>query len=203
MSCRRVVVLDTGVGNLASVCAALARLGATAELTESPERALAAEFLVLPGVGTFASGMAALQRSGLDGALHERIAADRPLLAICLGLQLLARASEESPGCAGLGVIAAGAQRFPAPARVPQLGWNRVAPAAPLRALAAPAHFYFANSYRLTALPSDWAVGTADYCGPFVAIAARGAVLACQFHPELSGAAGMALLQRWLERGVA
>lgn len=200
---RSVIVLDTGVGNLASVCAALARLGAAPVPTSAPERALRADFVVLPGVGTFAAGMAALRRSELDIALRERVAADRPLLAICLGLQLLASASEESPACAGLGVIDAAAERFPAPARVPQLGWNLVTPTSELGALAAPAHFYFANSYRLTTLPSDWAIATADYCGPFVAAAARGAVLACQFHPELSGSTGMSLLQRWLERGAA
>ncbi len=198
-----VLVVDTGVGNLASVLAAFARLGAAARASCDPDAIAAAPFVVLPGVGTFAAGMAALRRHGLDRALRARIAADRPLLAICLGLQLLGERSEESPGVDGLGVLAAKATRFAPPLRVPQLGWNEVTPEAGLLALPARAHFYFANSFHVQHAASDCHVATADYGGPFLAALARGALLACQFHPELSGQVGAALLRRWLDRGAA
>jgi len=131
-------------------------------------------------------------------ALAERVRQGAPTLAICLGLQLLCEDSEESPGEAGLGVVGGTVSRFPDGLKVPQLGWNRIEPDPACRLLR-PAHVYFANSYRLPAAPSGWDAARADYGGPFVAALERGAVLACQFHPELSGPEGLALLRRWLD----
>lgn len=204
----RVVIVRTGVANLASVIAAFERLGAPAEVTTDAERVHRAERVMLPGVGAFGAGMAALTGRGDDGrdlasALRERIAADRPTIAICLGLQLLCQDSEETPGIAGLGIVPAHVARFAggrdAPAlKVPQLGWNRVE--APVGArFVRSGHAYFANSFRVAAAPDGWAAAIADYGGPFVAAIERGRVLACQFHPELSGPWGARLLGRWLE----
>jgi imidazole glycerol phosphate synthase glutamine amidotransferase subunit len=140
-----------------------------------------------------------LARGGLGEAIVARVQADRPLLAVCLGLQLLCEASEESPGVRGLGLVSGTVRRFAGDVAVPQLGWNRVMPVR--CALVREGHAYFANSYRLAALPDGFSGAMADHGGPFVAALERSALLACQFHPELSGAWGQALIERWLARG--
>ncbi len=193
-----VTVVRTGSANLASVVAALGRAGRTPELVDDAAAVAQAERLVLPGVGAFGAVMARLVELGLVEALTERIAAGRPTLAICLGLQVLASGSDESPGVAGLGVIPGRVTRLPDGVVVPQLGWNRVE-ADPGCRLLCDGAAYFANSYKLDSAPDGWSVAWSDHGGPFVAALERGAVLACQFHPELSGAWGAALLARWLE----
>jgi imidazole glycerol phosphate synthase glutamine amidotransferase subunit len=141
--------------------------------------------------------MAELGQKGLAEPVRERIRSNRPTLAICLGLQLLAEGSEESPGVGGLRVFSGSAARFTGNVRVPQLGWNEIVPDAGCRFLER-GYAYFANSYRLAEAPSGWSVAWAEHGERFVAAMERGAALACQFHPELSGAWGLRLLQRWL-----
>lgn len=192
------VVIRTGTANLASILAGLRRVGAAPRVTADPRDVALAPRVVLPGVGTLAAAMERLAACGLVGPLSERLAAGRPLLAVCLGLQLLCAESDESPGVAGLGVVPGRVTRFDSGLRVPQLGWNRIEPEQQCRLLE-PGHVYFANSYRLTGAPGGWRVAWCDYGGPFVAALERGAVLACQFHPELSGRFGLELLRRWLE----
>ena len=199
MSAATVTLVPTGVANLASVAAAFRRVDQQVVTARGPDDIEAASHLVLPGVGAFGAGMAALHETSAVAALRARIAADRPTLAICLGLQMLSEGSEESPDVRGLGVIPGTATRFPESVRVPQFGWNRVTPDAEA-GLVQPGHAYFANTYRLTASPPGWSTALADHGGPFVAALQRGAVLACQFHPELSGAWGLDLLRRWLDK---
>ena len=194
-----VVVVPTGTANLASVRAALERAGAAPRLASGADDVLGAARLVLPGVGSFGAARASLEAQELAAALRARAADGRPLLAICLGLQLLAEASDESPGVAGLALFPGRVTRFAAEGiRVPQLGWNAVEPDACCRLLAR-GHAYFANSYRLEAAPEGWHAAWSDHGGRFVAALERGSALACQFHPELSGAWGQALVARWLE----
>lgn len=193
-----VLVVATGVANLASVLAGLRRAGAQPRATADAAEVARAPRLVLPGVGAFAAGAAQLRARGLLEPLRARIAEGRATLAICLGMQLLAEASDESPGARGLGALAGRAIRFPATVRVPQIGWNRVTPDAGC-AFLEPGFAYFANSYRLSEAPAGWSAAWAEHGDRFVAALARGRVLACQFHPELSGAWGGALLRRWLE----
>lgn len=193
-----VFVVRTGTANLASVLAGLRRVGAVPRVTEAADDVESAERLVLPGVGTVAAAMERLHEAGLVDPLRDRLAAGRPTLAVCLGLQLLCDGSDESPEAPGLGVVPGWITRFPHHLRVPQLGWNRIVPRAGCRMLRE-GHVYFANSFRLEAPPKGWAAAEADYGGPFVAAMERGAVLACQFHPELSGRFGLDLLARWLE----
>jgi imidazole glycerol phosphate synthase glutamine amidotransferase subunit len=195
---KRVTVVRTGTANLASVVAALQRAGCEVTVTHHPTEVEAADRLVLPGVGAFGPVADGLRASRLAGPLTARFADDRPSLAICLGLQLLATASDEDPGVEGFGVLDATITRFADGLRVPQLGWNRVTAGEGCRLLTDGAA-YFANSYKLDTLPDGWSGATADHGGPFVAAVERGAVLACQFHPELSGAWGQALIERWLE----
>lgn len=197
-----VQVVRTGVANIASVLAGLRRLGAEPALTEDPQTVATATAVVLPGVGAFGAGMERLRAAELVGVLRERVAAGQPTLAVCLGLQLLCEQSEESPGVEGLGALPATVRRFPSTVRVPQLGWNEVVPQAE-GGLLERGFAYFANSYRLDRAPAGWAWARSEHGGPFVAALERGAVLACQFHPELSGPWGAALLGRWLARAGA
>lgn len=199
----RAVIASTGVTNLASVCAALARAGLVVECTDDPERFEGADLAILPGVGSFAAGMQALRATGLDRAVVARAAASRPLLAICLGLQLLCESSAEAPDVSGLGIIPTRVTRMiPSPAvRVPQLGWNFVD--AGDATLARDGLAYFANSYAATTLPSGWQGAWFEHGDRRIAAVQRGGLLACQFHPELSGAWGRGLLRRWIRASSA
>jgi imidazole glycerol phosphate synthase glutamine amidotransferase subunit len=192
-----VVVLRTGTANLASVAAALHRAGCAVRITEAADAIVDAERLILPGVGAFGAVAERIDALGARVPLLARLAAGRPTLAICLGLQLLAEASEESPGVAGLGVLEATVTALPAGVRRPQLGWNRVT-AGPGCRLLDDGDAYFANSYKLDRVPDGWRGALTDHGGAFVAAVERGAVLACQFHPELSGVWGQTLVERWL-----
>ena len=193
-----VVIVGTGTANVASVVAALSRLGETSRISVSPKDIESAERVVLPGVGTLASAIAKLDSAGIRDVVRERVVGDRSTLAICLGMQMLCEASDESPGVQGLGVIPGTATRFSGELRVPQLGWNCIESQSGTQVLGS-GYVYFANSYRLTSAPHGWSVATADYGGRFVAAVERGRVVACQFHPELSGEFGMKMIRRWLD----
>ena len=201
-----VVIVKTGVANIASVVAAFDKLGAAGVLSDDPDRVYAADKVMLPGVGAFGAGMESLNSRGLSPALRERIAAGRSTICICLGFQLLCRDSEESPGVNGLGVIPESVGRFSDQVRVPHFGWNLVTPDAGC-SIVQPGYAYFANSFRV--LPADslsrdgWQIARTGHDGEFVSAVERGAVVACQFHPELSGAWGQGLLSRWLQSNPA
>jgi len=194
---RNLVIVPTGTANTASVNAAFRRLGMKPEFAGCPDEIRDADFVVLPGVGAFGAAIDRIDELGLRYMLVDRIEEGRPTLAICLGMQLLAEKSDESPTTAGLGVIPERVTRLPRDLTVPQLGWNRVAPDPRSRFLA-PGWAYFANSYKLASIPDDWIGATTDYGGDFVSSIERGDVIACQFHPELSGPWGADLLDRWL-----
>ena len=197
----QVTIDQTRTANLASIAPGFRRAGAEPRLAEGPDDAAKAALLVLPGVGAFGASMARLAHDATSDVIRARADAGRPLLAICVGLQLLCRSSEESPGVNGLGIVPADVRRFDAALRVPQLGWNVVAPEASHTATR-PGFAYFANSYRVAEAPAGWEVAWSDYGGRFVAALQRGPLLACQFHPELSGPWGIELLQRWIHGGV-
>lgn len=191
---QEVVIIDTGVANNASVCAALSRLGVSSRLSTLEADVRNAPALVLPGVGSFGAGGALLAASGLIEALRERVEAGRATLCVCLGMQLLFERSEESPGARGIGVVEGEITAYPEHVARPQFGWNMVR----CGAVDADGYAYFANSYRCTQAPAGWAVSWSDHGGPFVAAMRRGGVLACQFHPELSGAFGLSIMRDWL-----
>jgi imidazole glycerol phosphate synthase glutamine amidotransferase subunit len=182
----KVAVVDYGAGNVRSVTAAFARLGAEVAVTAEPADALAADLTVLPGVGSAASARAALAASGLDAALVERVAAGGRTLGICLGLQLALEWSEEDGGVPGLGLLPGRARRLNGGGRVPRIGWAPVEPGGKA--------FYFAHSYAAeTPAATAWSEGV-------VAEARSGSFAGVQFHPERSGAAGLRYLARCLSR---
>ena len=192
-----VVIIRTGSANLASVSAAFERLGAIPRISEDASLVASAPLVVLPGVGAFGAAMQHLRERGLDASLRDRIANNRPLLAICVGMQVLCEASDESPGVEGLGIVPGRITRFAVSLRVPQMGWNSISPT-PAASLLRSVWVYFANSYRLARVPEGWEGARTDHGGEFASALERGPLLACQFHPELSGAAGLTLIERWL-----
>jgi imidazole glycerol phosphate synthase glutamine amidotransferase subunit len=195
----KLVVVPTGTANIASVLAAFRRLQVPAKMARGVDDLETADRLVLPGVGSFGAALEEIDRTGLREALSSRLKEGRPTLAVCVGMQMLATASEETDGAVGLGVLAEDVRRFPDAVRVPQLGWNRVEPDGQCRFVDA-GWAYFANSYRLDSVPAGWSAALTDHGGTFVSALERGEVLACQFHPELSGPWGAAVLERWLGR---
>ena len=192
-----VVIVDSGVANLASITGAFRRLDAGVVVTADPAIMRDATRIVLPGVGAFGTGMAALRSRGLDTVIRDHASRGTPILGICLGMQMLCETSEEALGVAGLGVIAGGCRRLPSHVRIPHLGWNSVTPEPEARLLT-PGVAAFANSYALREGPAGWTTAWTTHGVPFIAALERGPALACQFHPELSGAYGAALLERWL-----
>ncbi len=193
---RDVAIVATGTANLASVRAAFERLRADVSIEQKPERVLEAEFVMLPGVGAFGRSMKCLLDHALASALRSRIAEERPVMAICVGHQLLFETSDESPTARGLGIVPGHVGRYSESVRVPQFGWNRVIPEQGCKLLQ-DGYAYFANSYRATEAHAC-NVALAGHGGPFVAGLERGNLLGCQFHPELSGDYGMSLIERWM-----
>ncbi|MCP5453707.1 MAG: imidazole glycerol phosphate synthase subunit HisF [Spirochaetaceae bacterium] len=201
-----VVIVDTGRSNAASLAAALERAGAAPRLSVDPADVRRAAFVALPGVGSFGAVMDRLRAMGMDAVLRERVERGLPTLGACLGMQLFFESSEESPGARGIGAIPGAITAFGPGVRSPQFGWNRLSLPGAGGALARapgsePPSAYFANSYKLDEAPAGWVAASAYYGASFVAALERGPVLLCQFHPELSGAWGQALLGRWLALG--
>lgn len=203
MSAKQVAIVNTKVANIASMIAALERLGATPVLTDDSDTLLNAPYVIMPGVGAFGPGMAQLHAMNAVDAIKTRVAQNKPTFCVCLGLQLLCLDSEETPGVEGLGILDAHVVRFKSDQiLIPQLGWNRVVPQSEEAGFLQEGYAYFANSYHLDRIPEGWSGAVSDHGGPFVAAVERGAILACQFHPELSGQWGLQLIKRWLEQEV-
>jgi glutamine amidotransferase len=201
---KSVVVLDYGSGNLRSAQRALQRVGATVEVTSDPAAAAAADGLVVPGVGAYEACMTGLRGIGGEKIVANRVAAGRPVLGICVGMQIMfARGVEfgvETEGCAQWpGSVV----RLDAPV-IPHMGWNVVAaaPASALfKGLDAGTRFYFVHSYAAQRWEGgpDALLTWATHHVPFLAAVEDGALSATQFHPEKSGDAGAALLSNWVE----
>lgn len=193
-------VLDYGIGNLRSAQKALQKVGADARLTADPELIAQAHGVVLPGVGNFGRCMEAVHSSGLGRLAVDAAASGRPFLGICVGLQMLYEWSEESPGTAGLGIVAGGVRLLPDGVKRPQMQWNRLdrpRPSELLADLGEEPWVYFVHSYA----PDDatHAVGTCEYGGTVVAAIEAGNVWGCQFHPEKSGANGLRILHNFVD----
>jgi glutamine amidotransferase len=193
-------IVDYGVTNLGSMLNMLRRVGATPHPVRTPDEVRAASKLVLPGIGHFDHGVAALTDRGLFDALRERARDGVPLLGVCLGMQLLGLGSEEG-SAAGLGLVPAVSRRFrflpEDHRRVPHMGWNVLAAQRTdpvLGVLEPTARFYFVHSYFVECADPADSVAVADYGHPFTAMLRRGNVWGVQFHPEKSHRYGMQLL---------
>jgi glutamine amidotransferase len=195
-----IAVIDYGMGNLHSVQTAVRRLGHEAAVTSDGAAVLAADGAILPGVGAFGDAMANLSASGLDDAVRRFAASGKPLLGICLGMQLLFTESEEHGLHAGLNVLPGRVVRFSGTLKVPHMGWNRLAfrRPSPLFSGLSEGYAYFVHSYHVLPDNDGDLLAETDYHGPVAAIVGRGNVFGMQFHPEKSGDLGMRLLGNFL-----
>ena len=208
-----VAVIDYGVGNLLSVRRALEHCGAAVAITSDPDLILSASRVVLPGVGAFANGMEALHREGLDKLVREVAARNTPLLAICLGMQMLLDESEEFGRTAGLGLIPGRVIPIPVATtegltqKIPHIGWSALVPSsgrvdwkATYLELVNPGDaVYFVHSFMAAPSRPEHRIADGIYGGiPVSAAIGYGNILGCQFHPEKSGEVGLNVLRRFL-----
>lgn len=205
---RSVTMVDYGGSNLRSVQKAFEAVGARVAMTSDPEQIRRAELLVLPGVGAFGTGMAAIRERGLDEAIVAAAGRDAPLLGICLGMQFLFDESEEMGNHRGLGLIHGRVRQFESrrsteaetALKVPHMGWNRInfTEEHPLLAGVAPgSHAYFVHSYYCAPIDSADILASSDYGISFAAIAGRGRIYGIQFHPEKSQQIGLKILENY------
>jgi len=203
-------VIDYGAGNLGSVMNALKRLSVPARFAAGPEELSVSsspfDKIIFPGDGHFATAMASINKSGYAQAIKEWLKADKPFLGICIGLQLLFENSEEAPPvdgreARGLSVIPGTVRRFPG-RKIPQIGWNQTT-AQPhsimFKGIPADSFFYYIHSYYADPANDSVCAAEAEYYLRYCSAVEQGALAAVQFHPEKSGAAGIALLQNWVE----
>jgi glutamine amidotransferase len=199
----RVAVLDYGVGNLHSATKALDRAGADVRVATTVDGADGAAGLVVPGVGAYGACLDGLAGAGGGDAVRAWLATGRPLLGVCVGMQLLFEASEEGPVDDGIGALPGRVRRLPGDAagvKIPHMGWDEVGVRPGSRLLAGlgdGTRFYFVHSYAADAGPD--AAATCDYAGTWSAAVERGNLFGTQFHPEKSGAAGLRLLANFVE----
>jgi len=192
----RIAILDYGSGNLHSVSRAIAKVGGDVDVTSDPSRVASADALVIPGVGHFGQCVRALADRGLDRAASGFAATGRPVVGVCVGLQILFDASDED-AAAGMGVLEGTVRRLPHGLKVPHMGWNTVrwSREHPFTAgIDDGSYFYFVHSFAPD-VDAATTIGVTEYGRPFASIVARDNVFATQFHPEKSGDAGLQLYE--------
>lgn len=197
-----IAIIDYGMGNLHSVHKALQKAGAEARILATPDGIEEAAALILPGVGAFGQGMANLRERGFLKAIQRHVAAGKPLLGICLGLQLLFEESEEMGQHPGLGLLAGRVRRFQGPVKVPHIGWNQIhllRPAPLLQGIADGSYAYFVHSYYAEPRDEGVILATTDYGLDFASVVGQGNVYGVQFHPEKSQAVGLRMLRNFVE----
>jgi glutamine amidotransferase len=200
------IIVDYGLGNLASVENMVRKAGGECTISSSPEEVASASRLILPGVGHFAKGMEQLRQRGLQEALDQAVQRDgKPILGICLGMQLMARSSEEGHA-AGLGWFKADVVRFRSEAmhgaKVPHMGWSDITvkkdhPVLPLDGMEE--RFYFVHAYHMVCDEPADVLALCEHGYPFVCAVARKNIVGVQFHPEKSHRFGMALMERFIQ----
>ena len=201
----KVAVIDYGLGNLGSVRRAIAELGAEPLLTDKPEHLAAVDRIILPGVGSFADGMALLRKGGWVIPLRET---SKPVLGICLGMQLLASRGTEGGNSEGLDLIpgeVVGLEKLGCGLRIPHVGWNSVSlrngSCNILRGISGGTDFYFVHSFVFQPREPADVVATTSYGVPVTAVVGRSRVMGTQFHPEKSSKAGLRVLRNFLDAG--
>ena len=196
-----IVVVDYGAGNLRSVAKTLERIGFPAKVSSSPKAVLEAQGVILPGVGSSGSAMAALEQHGLIDPLREIASRGTPFFGVCLGLQVLLENSEEdSSKC--LGIVPGKVKLLPQDEKVPHMGWNqvRLMKKHPLfQNVPSNSYFYFVHSYYAQPEVSSQIIGETDHSITFCSALAMGNVVATQFHPEKSGRLGQRLYENFVQ----
>lgn len=197
---KQVIIVDYGMGNLHSVRKAIAAAGGEPVVTGNAAVVAAADKVFLPGVGAFGDCMRNLKQSGLIPVLQEHIRQDKPFLGICLGMQVLFEASEESPGVPGLGILPGKVIRIPTQLKIPHMGWNSLELKAPCPLLdgAGGKYVYFVHSYCCEPADKSLVTAVTDYGYPVVAAVQKGRVMGFQFHPEKSSAVGLEMLRKFI-----
>jgi glutamine amidotransferase len=195
-----IAIIDYGMGNLHSVSKAVERLGYEAVVTADAKEIMEADGAILPGVGAFGDAMQNLKNTGLEEVTKFYAASGKPLLGICLGMQLLFSESEEYGPHEGLGLLPGKVIRFKGDYKVPHMGWNKLSflQDSPLVKGLQEGHVYFVHSFHAKPEQSSDLLSTSDYHQPVTAIVGRGNVYGMQFHPEKSGELGMGLLKNFL-----
>ena len=193
-----IAIIDYGMGNLRSVQKAIESVGFAAEITSDPDQVRRSSKVILPGVGAFAEAAAELRRTGLGDAFREAVAAGKPCLGVCLGLQLLFDVSEEDGEHVGLGLLPGRIVKFTAAPglKVPHMGWNTLRvlrPAPILKGLGPEPSVYFVHSYHAVPDRPEDVAAESDHPTPFAALIWRDNLMACQFHPEKSQKVGLAM----------
>ena len=196
-----IAIIDYGMGNLRSVQKAFEFLGFEAVVTDDPQAIEAADHVVLPGVGAFCDAMARLRETGLDRAVLQAAGSGKPLLGICLGMQMMFEHSEENGFYDGLGLLPGTITRFEDRGlKIPHMGWNTLATRdCPLFDRGDDPCVYFVHSYCMATVDDSFTAATCEYGQVFTAAVCRGNVMATQFHPEKSGEAGLRMLRRFAE----
>lgn len=199
-----IAIVDYDAGNLKSVEKALVSLGEDCVVTRDAETILGADKVILPGVGAFGDAMEKLHRFGLVEVIRKVAAAGTPFLGICLGLQLLFRSSDESPGVEGIGLLDGEIVSIPPKEgyKIPHMGWNSIEikeGAKLFRGIENQSYVYFVHSYYLKADHPEDVAATTDYIVPIHASVEHGNVFACQFHPEKSGDVGLQILRNFCD----
>jgi imidazole glycerol phosphate synthase glutamine amidotransferase subunit len=193
-----ITIVDYGMGNLRNVLRACGEIGVKASVTSDPELVRSAMWLILPGVGAFGEAVRKIDDLGLRRPILEHAKAGRPLLGICLGMQLLLTSSEESPGAVGLGLIPGTVRKLSGGVKVPHIGWDDVMPVSPSPLFPDPREApvaYFVHSFYVGMIPET--VALTEYGVRFSASVKKGNVHGVQFHPEKSQLAGLNLLRRF------
>lgn len=198
-----IAIIDYDAGNIKSVEKAIHSLGEQAVITRDRETILAADKVILPGVGAFGEAMAKIRSYGLEEVIHEVVDKGTPFLGICLGLQLLFESSEESAGVKGLGLLKGKIVKIPdnQGLKVPQIGWNSLKYPNEGRLFAGldeDSYVYFVHSYYLQAEDSKIVVATTDYATLIHAAVEKDNIFACQFHPEKSSKVGLKILENFI-----
>jgi len=197
-----ITVVDYGMGNLRNVQRAFEHIGQHVLVSSAVRDIERAEKLVLPGVGAFGEAVRRIENLGIRTSLLRHVDSGKPLLGICLGMQLLFEESEENPGVKGLGLLQGGVVRFPGSVKIPHIGWNDVVPTRESllfgASVAFPECFYFVHSFCV--MSSSAEISSTEYGVLFTSAVEKENVTAVQFHPEKSQSAGLALLKNFAER---
>jgi glutamine amidotransferase len=199
-----IALIDYGIGNLRSVEKALESVGADVQLTADPDKILAADKVVLPGVGAFGDGMAGLKKLKLIKPLRQVVDNKVPLLGICLGMQLLFETSDELGSYEGLGFLPGRVRRFPPSSlKIPQTGWNQIIAQQEtplLHGLEPGSYAYFNHSYYCDPADENHVLATTEYGIEYASVIGQGPLVGVQFHPEKSQSVGLLMLKNFVER---